>query len=122
MEARPGPPLVVAEPEFLLAVLVEAFDRPTLVRQSELVIEGAAWVGPPRRGGGRGRGRPGGLVRGGGGAAPCPPGGGARARKVLGPGTGWGPRLASRPARKAGGSPYPASAVTTRCATSAARA
>src|SRR4051794_27702293 len=41
MQARPGPSLVVAEPEFLLAILMEALDRPALVRQSELAIEGA---------------------------------------------------------------------------------
>src|SRR6266542_3801592 len=41
MEARPGPALVVAKPQLLFAVLVEAFDGPALVRQSELVGDGA---------------------------------------------------------------------------------
>src|SRR6266496_1564571 len=41
MEARPGPALVVAKPQLLFAVLVEAFDGPALVRQSELVGERA---------------------------------------------------------------------------------
>ncbi len=46
MQARPGPSLVVAKPELLFAILMEAFDRPALVRQSELVVEGAVVEGP----------------------------------------------------------------------------
>src|SRR3954467_10535065 len=46
MEARPGPSLIVTEAELLFAILVEAFDRPTLVGQSELDIEGAVVQGP----------------------------------------------------------------------------
>jgi hypothetical protein len=42
MQARPGSSLVVAEPELLLAVLMEPFDRPPLMRPSELVVERAA--------------------------------------------------------------------------------
>src|SRR5262245_58091825 len=42
VEPWPGPSLVVAEAELLFAVLMEALDSPTLVGQSELVIEGAS--------------------------------------------------------------------------------
>ena len=41
VQARPGPTLVVAEPELLFAILMKAFDGPALVGQSELVVEGA---------------------------------------------------------------------------------
>ena len=41
VQARPGPSLIVAEPELLFAILMEAFDGPALVSQSELVIERA---------------------------------------------------------------------------------
>src|SRR5829696_8364061 len=40
VQAWPSPSLVVAEPEFLLAVLVESLDGPALMRQPELVVEG----------------------------------------------------------------------------------
>ena len=46
VQARPGPSLVVAEAEFLCAILMEPFDGPALVRQSELVVEGAVVQGP----------------------------------------------------------------------------
>ena len=46
VQARPGPSLVVAEAELLFPVLVEAFDRPALMGQSQLVIEGAVVEGP----------------------------------------------------------------------------
>src|SRR6478609_5585444 len=52
MQARPGSALVVAEAEFLLAILMEAFDSPALVSQSELIVERAVVQGPgevPRR-------------------------------------------------------------------------
>src|SRR3712207_6720120 len=39
VQARPGPRLVVAQPELLLAILVEPLDRPALVGQAELLIE-----------------------------------------------------------------------------------
>src|SRR6266498_614064 len=41
VQARPGSALVVAEPELLFAILMEAFDGPALVSQSELVVERA---------------------------------------------------------------------------------
>src|SRR5207244_12337564 len=40
VEARPGAPLVVAQPELLLAVLVEALDRPAPVAQPQLAGPG----------------------------------------------------------------------------------
>ena len=46
VQARPGPSLIVAEAEFLFAILMEPFDGPALVRQSELVVEGAVVQGP----------------------------------------------------------------------------
>src|SRR5215212_12057053 len=46
MEPRPGPSLVVAEPEFLLAVLMEPLDRPALMGQAELLVEWAVVQGP----------------------------------------------------------------------------
>src|SRR5215210_7122906 len=46
MQARPGPALVVAQPELLLAVLVEPLDRPALVGQAELRVERAVVEGP----------------------------------------------------------------------------
>ena len=39
VQARPGPSLVVTEPELLFAILMEAFDGPALMSESELVIE-----------------------------------------------------------------------------------
>src|SRR5215212_9335431 len=41
VQARPGPSLVVTEPELLLAVLMEAFDGPALMGQPKLVVERA---------------------------------------------------------------------------------
>src|SRR6266508_4051737 len=41
VQARPGASLVVAEPDLLFAILMEAFDGPALVGESELVGEGA---------------------------------------------------------------------------------
>src|SRR6476661_262786 len=41
VQARPGPSLVAAKAELLFAILMEAFDGPALVSQSELVIERA---------------------------------------------------------------------------------
>ena len=46
VQARPGPALVVAEPELLLAILMEALDGPALVSQAELVVERAVVEGP----------------------------------------------------------------------------
>ncbi len=46
VQARPGPPLVVAEPELLLAVLMEPFDGPAPVGQAEQVPEGPGIEGP----------------------------------------------------------------------------
>src|SRR5947209_5551492 len=46
MQARPGPALVVAQPELLFAILVEALDRPALVHEAELVVERAVVQGP----------------------------------------------------------------------------
>ena len=46
VQARPGASLVVAQPEFLLAVLMEPLDGPALVRQSELVVERSVVQGP----------------------------------------------------------------------------
>src|SRR5918912_2570506 len=45
-QARPGPPLVVAEPEFLRPVLMEALHSPALMGQAELVVERAVIQGP----------------------------------------------------------------------------
>ena len=39
MEARPGPTLVVAEAELLLAILMKPLDGPALVGQSELIVD-----------------------------------------------------------------------------------
>lgn len=39
VETWPGASLVVAEPELLFAILMEAFDGPALMSQTELVIE-----------------------------------------------------------------------------------
>ncbi len=39
MQPRPGAALVVAQPELLLAILMEAFHGPALVRQAELVSQ-----------------------------------------------------------------------------------
>src|SRR3954468_10373548 len=41
VQARPGATLVVAEPEFLFAILMEALDGPALVGQSEVIVERA---------------------------------------------------------------------------------
>src|SRR3712207_1543091 len=46
VQARPGPPLVVAQPELLLAILVEPLDRPALVGQAELPSERSV-IEPP---------------------------------------------------------------------------
>src|SRR5215210_1186661 len=46
MQARPGASLIVAEPEFLLPILMEPLDGPALVGQSELLVEGAVVQGP----------------------------------------------------------------------------
>src|SRR6266496_6549963 len=46
VQTRPGPPLVVAEAECLLAILMKAFNGPALVGQTELVVEGAVIQGP----------------------------------------------------------------------------
>src|SRR4051794_5087737 len=46
VQARPGPSLVVAEPEFLLAILMEPLDRPALVGQAELLVERPVVQGP----------------------------------------------------------------------------
>src|SRR5437016_5030384 len=37
VQARPGPSLVIAQPELLLAILMEALHRPALVGQAELL-------------------------------------------------------------------------------------
>lgn len=47
MQARPGASLVVAQPELLLASLMEPLHGPALVGQAELVVE---WTGIERPG------------------------------------------------------------------------
>src|SRR3954468_10233506 len=46
VQARPGASLVVAEAEFLFAILMKPLDGPALVGQSELVVEGPVVQGP----------------------------------------------------------------------------
>ena len=46
VQARPGPSLVVAEAEFLFAILMKAFDGPALMGEAELLVEGTVVQGP----------------------------------------------------------------------------